>query len=668
MTRHLDELRARGFHQLTRGVVHLVVPAEEARVVVRDVLADGRHLHELLRTDQPVEQLRVVNHLVGAADLRVLVVQGVEAVRTGDDDLALALLDTVEHPVEGLDVLLRQLLEQELVARATSGVTAAGLVGTEHHELHAGGREQLGDSLRGLLRAVLVGTGATDPEQVVVALEAVRILAEDRDVELHLVDPVETVLGVLAPGVALVLEVLEQTRELGREVRLDEHLVAAHVDDVVDVLDVDRALLHARTTVGAAPQRFGVDDRGEFARLDHCRRVTDELALGFRACPRRNLGERSLVGIALGVHEPDLVAADVLAATGQQVRRLGVAVVAQRRDQQLRRQRLTGVPRGALRLAATALGARGEVEPALPREVLDPAGTEGVLVRVRFLHVDGLATRHHLTGSTEGDAAVVLTLEVDVEEGREAVPCDTPRDVAADDVEPHHAGHQLDEREHRHQFGALGKNPGHLHREEVGVGVVVVVGRDLAGLHQNHAEALEEHDGLDEVRGLEVGAAEARQPAGLTRVIELADGDQRQNADHGADAQDLVDEVVDGRVADDGPVEVRVERLAVGLEPDDGAEHETDHDQPVRPADGTELGHLRVRDELDEHLLEAREERAPPVRGRLADPDGLDHRPRAADEREPTHEAEQHADRAQRDRQGIHTWPFVSGAAPGRLV
>ena len=51
----------------------------------------------------------------------------------------------------------------------------------------------------------------------------------------------------------------------------------------------------------------------------------------------------------------------------------------------------------------------------------------------------------------------------------------------------------------------------------------------------------------------------------------------------------------------------------------DRAEHEADHDQPVRPADGAELVHPGVRDELDEHLLEAREERAPSVGGRLAD-------------------------------------------------
>ncbi len=449
-----------------------------------------------------------MDDLVAAADLRVLVVQGVEAVRTRDDDLALGLFDTLEHTVEDLDVLLRQLLEQELVARAASGVTGAGLLGAEHHELGACGREELGDGLRRLLRAVLVGTGTSDPEQVLVAVEALGVLTEHRDLEIELVDPVETVLGVLAPGVALVLEVLEQAGQLGREVRLDEHLITAHIDDVVDVLDVDGALLDACTTVGAAPQGLRVDHRGELAGFDHLGGFADEFAAGLGERGGRDLRERGLVRVAFGVDETDLVATEILATAGEQVRRLRLTVVAQRHDEQFRRQRLTGVPGGALRLAATALGARGEVQPALPGEVLDAAGAERVVVGVRVLHVDGLALRHHGLDGAEGDIAVVFTLEVDVEEGGEPVPGDTPVDVAADDVEPHHARHQLDEREDRHHDRARGQQLREVHGEEVGGHVTAAVGGDLAGLHEDHAEALDEDDELDEVRGLEVRAGE----------------------------------------------------------------------------------------------------------------------------------------------------------------
>ena len=51
-------------------------------------------------------------------------------------------------------------------------------------------------------------------------------------------------------------------------------------------------------------------------------------------------------------------------------------VVAQAHDDQLRRERLAGVPGRAHRLAAPALGAGGEVEHLLPGEVLDLADPE----------------------------------------------------------------------------------------------------------------------------------------------------------------------------------------------------------------------------------------------------------------------------------------------------
>ena len=62
------------------------------------------------------------------------------------------------------------------------------------------------------------------------------------------------------PRVALVLQVAQHPGGLDRERRLDQHLVPAHPVDVVDVLDVDRALLHARPAVRAGPQHVRVDD------------------------------------------------------------------------------------------------------------------------------------------------------------------------------------------------------------------------------------------------------------------------------------------------------------------------------------------------------------------------------------------------------------------------
>ena len=68
--------------------------------------------------------------------------------------------------VERLDVLLGQLLEDELVADAAGRVTGAGLAVAEDRELDAGLVQQRRHGPGGLLRAVLEGAGAADPEQV----------------------------------------------------------------------------------------------------------------------------------------------------------------------------------------------------------------------------------------------------------------------------------------------------------------------------------------------------------------------------------------------------------------------------------------------------------------------------------------------------------------------
>ncbi|GAM48610.1 hypothetical protein NS07_v2contig00079-0001 [Nocardia seriolae] len=589
----------------------------------------------------------MVHDLVVAADLRVFVVEGVEAVCAGDDDLLLGLLDTVEDVVEQLDVLHGELLEQEFVARAPGGVTGAGFLLPEDHELHARGREEFGDGLGGLLGAVFIRAGAADPEQVFVAVEGVGVAAVDGDGEVDLGDPVEPVLGVLAPGVALVLEVLEQSGEFGGEFRFDEDLVAAHVDDVVDVLDIDRALLDTRATGGARPQHLGIDDAVDIL-------ATDQRPLRLGARGLRNLRQRTLIRLALGVHQTDLVAAHVLAATGQQIRGLGVAVVPQRHDQQLGRERLARVPGRALRLAATTFGTGGDVEDVLPGEVLELADAEGVVVRVRGLHLDRLAVRHHRLGRTEGDRAVVLTLEIDIGERGEPVPGHTPGDIAADQQQEGRARDQLDEREDRHHDHRARQQLGHLLGEEVAPGVGFAVGGDLARLHEDHAQALDEDDGLDHIRGRELGTAETRQPLGHARVVQLPDDDQHQNADNRSDAQDFVHQVVDAPGSDDGPVEFGVEDLAVRLEPQDEPGEEADHDQPVRPADGAEFVHARMREEFHEHGLETREERPPAIGRGLPDHDGARDVPHASDERCPTENCEHRPNRAQRHCQGIH--------------
>ena len=76
-----------------------------------------------------LQQRGVVDDVVVAADLRVLVLEGVEAVGAGDDDAGGPGL--VEH----LDVLGREHLEEVLVAHPTGGVAGAALAGAEDREV-----------------------------------------------------------------------------------------------------------------------------------------------------------------------------------------------------------------------------------------------------------------------------------------------------------------------------------------------------------------------------------------------------------------------------------------------------------------------------------------------------------------------------------------------------
>src|SRR5207244_9296890 len=81
-----------------RRVVNPVVPPEVAGIVVRDGLGHPAADLELALRDEPVDELQRMDDLVRAAQLRVLVGDGVETVRAARDDLADAVL------LEGLDV------------------------------------------------------------------------------------------------------------------------------------------------------------------------------------------------------------------------------------------------------------------------------------------------------------------------------------------------------------------------------------------------------------------------------------------------------------------------------------------------------------------------------------------------------------------------------------
>jgi hypothetical protein len=205
-------------------------------------------------------------------------------------------------------------------------------------------RSSTSTTARDRLRAVVERAGAPDPVQVLGGA-----LALGDDAHARAVGPVRAASLRHTPRVRRRFEVAQQRSGLGGEAGLGHHEVAPQVDDRVDVLDVDRALLHAGPARRARPHDLVVDDVGhERRRLD----FGADLA---------------------GVEEP---------------RSLVEQVVAQVHHEELRRQRLPGVPRRARRLAPPALGARVEVERLLPREIDDRGGPERHVLGLHALEVD----------------------------------------------------------------------------------------------------------------------------------------------------------------------------------------------------------------------------------------------------------------------------------------
>ena len=277
----------------------------------------------------------MVAHLVAPAEVRVLVGERVEAVRAAGDDPADAGL------VERRDVLLRGGLEDVLVAHPPRRIAGAALARPEDREVDAGGRQQPRRRCRCAPGALVERRRAADPVE-----HLGRRLARREDRHAELAGPVGPLRLRAPPRVRRPFDVAQHRLRLGGEARLDHHEVPAQVDDVVDVLDRDRAGLDA----GAA-----------------CHAVPDHL-VAHRAGDER--GRRDG-----GARPPRL----------QQRRALLEQLVAQPHDQELRRELLPGRERRTGVLAATALSAGVGVEHLLPGQVGGRAGAEAQLVLGRVV-------------------------------------------------------------------------------------------------------------------------------------------------------------------------------------------------------------------------------------------------------------------------------------------
>ena len=258
--RHLGDRGTReGAEQVAWRIVDLVVPSQIASVVVGDRPSGNRALGRRDRGQptvayQPVEQLAVVHHFAVEAKLRILVLESVETVGAGHDDLGRLCL------LQRLGILHRELLINELIPGASSRVPCAGLTVAEHGVAHAGNVQQFRDRTGRLLGAIFVRAGAADPEQVLHFAEVGHIFADDWHIERQVLGPVHPAARAEIPGISLAFQAFEKPVELGWELRGHHDLEAAHVEDVINMLDVNRALLDTRTARRAGPEHVRIDD------------------------------------------------------------------------------------------------------------------------------------------------------------------------------------------------------------------------------------------------------------------------------------------------------------------------------------------------------------------------------------------------------------------------
>ena len=159
---HFEQFSVEFGDDLARCQVLSVRTPEVARIVEGDAptFERGVAAHaQFARFDELADELRVVEDLIGAAQFRVFVLEGIEAVGAPGDDA----LDAVS--VKRGDVLSRLHLVQELIARAFGRITGAGLFLAEHRKRRFGGVKDARDGFGNAFGAVVKTARTTYPEK-----------------------------------------------------------------------------------------------------------------------------------------------------------------------------------------------------------------------------------------------------------------------------------------------------------------------------------------------------------------------------------------------------------------------------------------------------------------------------------------------------------------------
>ena len=422
----------------------------------------------------------------------------------------------------------------------------------------------------GLAGALVVGGGAADPVE-----ELGRLLAGLQDPHVDPVGPV-CALGLLAaPRVLRALEVAHHRPRLGREPRLDHHEAAAQVDDVVDVLDGDRALAHAGAARDAVPDhvlRDGAADQG---------RRLERLATSARR---------------------------------ERLRPLGEELVAQVHDQELRRELLARRVGRAHVLAAPALGAGHRVDHLLPGHVGDRRGAEAhrglVLGReVERLEAPARPGPREPDVDPRGRDVQVLRVRQVGEEGEHEQDV-RPHEDALGDLRPLTA---REEGRQRVRDGRPARRP------------LVQVERDAARVpEEERADDPGDHR-EDEVRLAEVAPLEPLGPLDLPDPERCRDADQHERREHVDEQREpaLAAEPRERPVAVDRPDHRHHDR---------GEQHdEAPEDERVHEARDEALEELLLPED-DDGLVADPGRRVARALGRLPEPDDPDEQERPSRE------------------------------------
>src|SRR6266568_1076387 len=208
----------------TRLVVHIVVATDVAGIVVGELaLIEAFGEFDLLIGNEPVDENCVVHYFIVATKLRILVLDGVEAVRAGRDDRAMAgrytghpitesvpivsavLVSCIEAvAVQYFDILLRHHLPQVLVPDAPGGIACAGFFRAENCKIHPGSEQHFRNSGCHLLIPFIEGAHTTDPVEYI----SIRILRHKRYTQPG--SPFSTLVIADLPWVVVALHVVEE--------------------------------------------------------------------------------------------------------------------------------------------------------------------------------------------------------------------------------------------------------------------------------------------------------------------------------------------------------------------------------------------------------------------------------------------------------------------------